>query len=224
MSEEKAPIAEVFTSIDGEVNWFGQGVLSRFVRVAGCNLSCPQCDTPLTQTTVDFPWYSLAELLSVNKLLPKERTVHKFTITGGEPLLYRRFVESLILYLRRAGYNSTVETNGTQPLIPNLLCGWVVDNKPPSSGSSGRFVYGNLPLMNAQKDMIKMVLSTKEDLGWAIEETRYLSSVDYNNIPIAWGLCEGGELDAYHIINTLLEKELGFVRFNAQIHKYLKLK
>jgi len=38
-------VSEMFLSFDGEVN--GNGVLkpSFFIRLAGCNLDCPYCDT-----------------------------------------------------------------------------------------------------------------------------------------------------------------------------------
>ena len=42
--EEGMKISEIFTSVNGEVTGWGQGSLTTFVRLHGCNLKCPYCD------------------------------------------------------------------------------------------------------------------------------------------------------------------------------------
>ena len=41
----KMKVYSIFHSFDGEVNLFGQGAQSIFIRFAGCNLKCRGCDT-----------------------------------------------------------------------------------------------------------------------------------------------------------------------------------
>lgn len=224
MDDRRAPIAEIFDSIDGEINFCGQGTISRFIRVAGCNLRCPYCDTAITQSSEGFPKYSVDEMLSRKLLFPSSPSLVKFTITGGEPLLYPKFLCDLLILLNRLGYHASVETNGTLSIFGGMNCGWVIDSKAPSSGSSGRFLYKNLAVMDPNKDAIKMVLATKEDLIWAISETRFLSVGDPKGIPIAWGCVEGGELTPQDLLVCLIENDLAYVKINAQLHKYLKLK
>jgi len=36
-------VFSIFKSIDGEVNWYGQGTQTVFVRLAGCNIKCAYC-------------------------------------------------------------------------------------------------------------------------------------------------------------------------------------
>jgi len=216
-----APLWEVFTSIDGEVNNIGQGVLSKFIRVAGCNLHCSWCDTKITQTVPkEASWENSASMMR-SGIIGRDH-VQKYTITGGEPLLYPEWVREVVNTLVALGKSVSVETNGSRVLVPGLDCCWVIDDKPPSSGHLGSFVYSNLCTMREGRDWIKIVIATQEDLEWAIEETKYISS-RIGKANIAWSLSETCEVEAKHIISVLLEESLHYVRINAQLHKYLGL-
>ena len=66
----------VFRSIQGEGQLLGEPMV--FVRLAGCSLNCPQCDTD----------YSVAERVSVAEVVKRINLVHptdRVWITGGEP-------------------------------------------------------------------------------------------------------------------------------------------
>lgn len=41
-------VSEIFYSLNGEVCSAGQGSPAVFIRLAGCNMKCPYCDTPET--------------------------------------------------------------------------------------------------------------------------------------------------------------------------------
>ena len=43
----KYPVVEIFESIQGEGSWMGRPVT--FIRLGGCNLSCPWCDTDFSK-------------------------------------------------------------------------------------------------------------------------------------------------------------------------------
>jgi 7-carboxy-7-deazaguanine synthase len=217
--ENKAPLVETFVSVDGEVNCCGQGALSCFIRLAGCNLSCSWCDTKWSWDKTKFIDFSS---LDIYRMAVAQSPFSKVTITGGEPLIYPEFVNELVnLFYPKI---VTIETNGTIPI--NTIFGrslaWVLDSKPPSSKHCGLFVYKNLELLR-DIDFIKIVIHTKEDLDWACYETFYLKSLGCK-ARIAWGCTSEGEVKPKHIIPVLQSAHLEHVILNTQLHKFLKLK
>ncbi len=95
-------LVEIFESLQGEGRNTGRPVL--FVRFAGCNLSCPWCDTDCGRRFS----LSLAELVGeVKGFRPKS-----VVLTGGEPTIQPGMAE-LVAALKDAGYWIAVETNGT---------------------------------------------------------------------------------------------------------------
>jgi 7-carboxy-7-deazaguanine synthase len=105
-------VVEVFESIQGEGPF--TGAYSLFIRLAGCNLRCPFCDTK-------YSWNpSRARVMSIGELLEavEEAEPSLVVVTGGEPLLQAMQLEGLIHRLVEAGYKVQVETNGTLPAPP----------------------------------------------------------------------------------------------------------
>lgn len=119
----KAPIVEVFSSIQGEGRYVGCRQV--FLRLAGCNLACGFCDTPLSRTagscarvemtpggrdfaTVDNPVSVSAAAGYVNGLLASPH--HSVSLTGGEPLCEAAFVAALAPQVAGRVF---LETNGT---------------------------------------------------------------------------------------------------------------
>ena len=101
-------IAEVFYSLQGEgVN---TGLPMVFVRFAGCNLSCPWCDTDHTEKAR----LTLDELVTVI-LQEDENDSKRVLFTGGEPTM--QIDHSLMYALRTHGYWMGLETNGTRPIL-----------------------------------------------------------------------------------------------------------
>lgn len=100
------PIAETFTSIQGEGKLLG--VPSWFVRLSGCNLRCRWCDTPYASWKPEQSRRTLAELVAE----ARGSGVRHAVVTGGEPLLFAQTV-TLCSLLREAGMHITMETAGT---------------------------------------------------------------------------------------------------------------
>ncbi len=102
-------IHSIFKTIQGEGPFAGSPAI--FVRLAGCNLDCPWCDTIYTGDEVE----TLAPDAIVGKVeaLASE-AAHKtklVVITGGEP--FRQHFGRLVTELHSAGFTIQIETNGT---------------------------------------------------------------------------------------------------------------
>lgn len=146
-SAKTAPLQEIFSSVQGEGIHVGKRQL--FVRFAHCHLKCAYCDTPMTSVSgkchvetepgsgqVEYLENPVSpELLAswIHHLLPKARH-HSISFTGGEPLLYHRFLAQVFPQLQAPIY---LETSGTQPDFLETVLPWVnmvaMDIKLPSA-------------------------------------------------------------------------------------------
>lgn len=98
-------VHSMFRSIQGEGPFSGQPAV--FIRMAGCNICCPACDTAYTLPTGSKGRSVVAIIRDVKKFSRSGLVV----ITGGEPL--RQPIETLVTKLLQAGYRVQIETNGT---------------------------------------------------------------------------------------------------------------
>jgi 7-carboxy-7-deazaguanine synthase len=98
-------VQEIFLTIQGEGPFAGMPAV--FVRLAGCNLTCPLCDTDYTSHAMSW---SVDAVLSTVRLLAKDR-IRLVVITGGEPL--RQSLGPLVRKLLFEQYEVQIETNGT---------------------------------------------------------------------------------------------------------------
>ena len=101
-------VNETFLSLQGE--GFFTGTPAFFLRLSGCNLKCPFCDTN-HQTYKEMSEDEIVQEAS------REKPRH-IVITGGEPAL--QLTESLVDKLHEAGFFVQVETNGTLPLPQSI--------------------------------------------------------------------------------------------------------
>jgi len=104
-------VVEIFHSIQGE--GFLAGVPSVFIRLAGCALRCPWCDTAYAWSETSGTTYTIAQLLYEVSRYPARHVV----ITGGEPLVDmdmhpRQGLHDLVHGLRKRGKHITIETAG----------------------------------------------------------------------------------------------------------------
>jgi 7-carboxy-7-deazaguanine synthase len=99
-------VHSIFKTIQGEGPFCGTPCV--FVRLAGCNLQCPACDTDYTskrtKMTPDQIACKVADLQG--KLYPM-----LVVITGGEP--FRQHIGELVDKLVRRGHYVQIESNGT---------------------------------------------------------------------------------------------------------------
>ena len=101
-------VNEIFYSLQGE--GFNTGTPAIFVRLSGCNLGCPFCDT----NHADGKEMTEGEIIEDVSRYKAQLVV----ITGGEPAL--QLTESLVEMLHLLGKTVAVETNGTVELPKNV--------------------------------------------------------------------------------------------------------
>jgi len=105
-------VAEIFHSVQGEID---VGMNAVFLRLSGCNLisenrGCKFCDTLYAEQQ---RFFITPEDISETLFFTKSSNV---VVTGGEPLLQKEDILSLITILRgslRERYSFYLETNGT---------------------------------------------------------------------------------------------------------------
>ncbi len=133
----KAPIIEVFSSIQGEGILIGRRQI--FVRFAGCNLNCNYCDTPESRKSTTGKNTTVEELFqTIESILTPD--FHSISFTGGEPLLQADFIKTFLEKYQKNKFKSLLETNGSLPKevekIANLINHASVDIKLPEHFSS----------------------------------------------------------------------------------------
>ena len=99
-------VHSVFNTIQGEGPFTGRQAV--FVRLAGCNLQCPACDTDYTTDRWNSTPFSILQFVQEMKQAPA-----LVVITGGEP--FRQNIHPLVELLLLEGYTVQIETNGTLP-------------------------------------------------------------------------------------------------------------
>ena len=122
------PVHEIFYSLQGEGGQMGRAMI--FVRLSGCNLACPYCDT-------DFASYQMMETSEILTEI-QQYPCQDILWTGGEPTL--SLTDQHIAYFHDYGYRQSIETNGTRPLPGGLDYVTCSPKAEAISGLRGRFV------------------------------------------------------------------------------------
>lgn len=106
-------VNSIFYTIQGEGPFAGTPAV--FIRLAGCNLQCPFCDTEYTDHLVNDPVEVINRAI---RLVPKNLIILAgsdnaplVVITGGEP--FRQDIRRLVKMLLNYGFRVQIETNGT---------------------------------------------------------------------------------------------------------------
>lgn len=106
-------VNELFYSLQGEGRHAGTPAV--FVRLSGCNLTCPFCDTQHQA----FTHMTIPEIVGAVSRYPARTVI----LTGGEPTL--QLEAGLTTALHDAGFMIHLETNGTLPLKPGVEIDWI---------------------------------------------------------------------------------------------------
>lgn len=110
-------VHSIFWTIQGEGPFTGYPAV--FLRLAGCNLQCPFCDTEYTDGARDLDVYRA--FTEVTQMRPADVAGQKLlVITGGEP--FRQNISRLVEAAGDEGWHVQVETNGVlQPQDLDIL-------------------------------------------------------------------------------------------------------
>ena len=217
---ERLRIAEIFTSIQGE--GYFTGCLATFIRLAGCNLQCPFCDTPSKQGELVSSKVLRSELV---KRRAEEGKPKHLVLTGGEPTL-----QPILSLIENLGPEWTVqiETNGTLPDELEKLRehAWITWSPKPIKGWKERYqkilddlaAYVNevklLPCL--APELIELIVQSSVTVdqmmhGYGIP--LYVQPIDWPGQGIDWA-------SAF----VLLEKYPDKLRLGAQVQKFAQLR
>jgi 7-carboxy-7-deazaguanine synthase len=170
-----ASILEVFASRQGEGLCVGDPQV--FVRFGGCNLVCDYCDTPESIPMESGDRQDIRGVLQRVAELDGGRPEAVVSLTGGEPLVQIRFLETLIPALKQSGRRVYLETNGTLPRALEKIidgCDWIaMDIKAESATGHNLWEAHRWFLEIGQnKTFVKMVLTDRT------VEAEFLRAVD----------------------------------------------
>jgi 7-carboxy-7-deazaguanine synthase len=128
-------VNSIFYTIQGEGPFSGRPAV--FLRLAGCNLQCPLCDTEYTGRNT-FHIETVEKLIAAQLADVDWSTYAKnrwpaplVVITGGEPM--RQNLLPIVSLLLGKGYDVQIETNGT--LYQELPWGSITIVCSPKTGS-----------------------------------------------------------------------------------------
>jgi len=145
-------VNEIFYSLQGEGFWTGTPMV--FVRLSGCNLQCPFCDTDHFAFTEMEADAIVAAVRSCGGLCKR------ICLTGGEPTLQAD--AALLEAFHAAGYTVHMETNGTHEVPAGV--DWVTLS--PKNQVTG--LKGNGTVVLEKADEVKLVLAPGVDpSAWA---------------------------------------------------------
>lgn len=152
------PVVETFHSIQGEGQWCG--VSAFFIRLGGCDVGCPWCDTKISWNPKRHPAMTVAEL----RELVEQAQPRIVVITGGEPLMHD--LQPLTEGLSSLNIPIHLETSGAHPLSGNF--DWITLSpktfKPPLAA-----IYDRV-------HELKVVIDGAEDLAWAESQAAKIAS------------------------------------------------
>ncbi|WP_341734200.1 7-carboxy-7-deazaguanine synthase QueE [Microcoleus sp. EPA2] len=199
----KFPIHETFQStVQGEGYW--TGTLVDFIRLAGCPVRCPWCDTGYSNGGKGLPAVSqsIAQLLAQ---LQSKRVV----ITGGEPFIHRDLPE-LIQALLAADKQVSIETSGAYWLDVSPQA-WITLS--PKEHVSPKYPVQELFWSRANE--IKLVVSTGKEVEF------YHKHLALNvDIPVFLQPEWNSKDAAIPIILELLKQNPNY-RLSLQTHKFI---
>lgn len=193
------PVVDHYYTIQGEGSHAGRPAY--FIRLAGCDVGCPWCDTKESWSVDAHPIVTLSELVGAAAAAGCGLAV----VTGGEPTMHR--LDSLVDGLHAAGMLVHLETSGAYPITGAF--DWVTLSpkkyKPPVDENYAR------------TDELKVVVAHRSDFAWGEKHlARCPEQVEASFQP-EWGSPTMLPLIVQYV------KEHPRWRISVQTHKYLDI-
>lgn len=108
-------VHSVFSTIQGEGPFCGRPAV--FVRLAGCNLQCPGCDTEYTATRERLNYGDILQDIH-ERLMESSSNANLVVISGGEP--FRQNIAPFCDFLIENDFDVQIETNGSMQIPMEL--------------------------------------------------------------------------------------------------------
>ncbi|WP_341503664.1 7-carboxy-7-deazaguanine synthase QueE [Gallaecimonas sp. GXIMD4217] len=217
------PINEVFETLQGEGSFTGTAAI--FVRLQGCPVGCPWCDTRHTWDTKpedetelasvmakrgDSPawaWATAASLLTA--FTQRGFRARHVVITGGEPAMFD--LQELCTVLHQGGYRTQIETSGTFAIQAPAETFVTLS---PKVGMKGGYEVLDSALLRA--DEIKHPVARQRDIDELDQLLKRLPA--YAETPIWLQPVSQGKRATQLCIDTCIARNW---RLSVQLHKYL---
>ncbi|AFY39457.1 Radical SAM domain protein [[Leptolyngbya] sp. PCC 7376] len=191
------PIVETFHSLQGEGVWCG--VSAFFIRLAGCDVGCPWCDTKISWSAKHHHQVAIATLTEqVKKAMPRI-----IVITGGEPLMHD--LKPLTDALKSLDIPLHIETSGSHPLSGEF--DWIT--------LSPKTFKQPLPEIYAFVNELKVVIDNEADFDWAESEANKINPTIPKYLQPQWENSDSKDLIFQYIL-----KHPDW-RLGLQTHKFL---
>ena len=198
----KIKVSEIFTSFQGEGPYVGAP--ATFLRLYGCNLNCPWCDT-------DISTYEMLSVDDVAEILMTQmefNNINLLVITGGEPTLQMEEIKRLIKEIPE-DIKIQLETNGSIfEYLPEIE--YVISPKEDKEKVfENYYKYDNV--------FFKFVITCEEDIDEVISIKN-----KYGYDKTIW---LQGEFSRDALMADLIRENfprLKNIKLSVQTHKYLK--
>ena len=194
------PIVETFHSVQGE--GYHTGVSAFFIRLGGCDVACPWCDTKESWNAKRHPQKSISELTAEVQQTKPAIAI----ITGGEPLLHN--LTPLTIAIKEQNIPVHLETSGSHPFSGEF--DWVTFS-PKQFKAPHPTIY---PHVNE----LKVVILNEYDLKWAEQQAALVPPETVKYLQPEWSTSSSKEL----IFNYVLKHPQW--RISLQTHKLLQVR
>lgn len=153
-------VHSIFYTIQGEGPFCGTPCV--FVRLAGCNLACPACDTEYTAGRRAMDARQVVDAVRGLHGAPVTTGRRLVVVTGGEP--FRQHLGNLFEALCHGGFFVQVETNGTLPPPSSLHAdAWHYEREP--SRRRGVYVVCSPKTPKLDADVLRVACALKYVVG-----------------------------------------------------------
>jgi len=208
----KLKIHEIFWSFQGEGVRMGYPAI--FIRLAGCQLQCPECDTSASWS--QGTWMDIQAIVSQVETYRLHYPQSQVTLTGGEPL--EQDLTELVTQLKCKDFFLTIETNGTH--FQEIAIDWWTVS--PKEKSAYKIHPGLLSKINEIKIIVTPSLARD-----TLEQIHRLLPENKKKIPL-FLQPESHDPDKYKRTFALFcqcqQQGLGNIRAGIQLHTLYQVK